>query len=68
MYLGDTVLQVMEMEVAQHLQNEWYRDKLPPVFHISKEVMRPYYLGWVIKKKSPWREVINRHILRIQQV
>ena len=29
---------------------------------------RPYYIGWVLHKVSPWRQKINRHILLVQQV
>lgn len=39
-----------------------------PIFHISKEVVRPYYIGWIIKKKSLWRSRVNAHILKYQQV
>ena len=65
---ADTVVQVTEMQVAQDLQSNWYRNKIPPVFHISKEVMRSYYLGWVVKKESQWCDAFNGHILKIQQV
>ena len=56
------------MQVAQDLQSDWYRNKIPPVYHLSKEVMRSYYLGWVVKKESKWSDAFNRHILKIQEV
>ena len=46
----------------------WYTGKPSPIFQLSKEVMRPYYLGWVVNKVSPWKEEIDRHVLTIQQV
>ena len=46
----------------------WYKDKPSPIFQLSKEVLRQYYLGWVVNKVSPWREKLDMHILRIQQV
>ena len=50
------------------LQNHWYNDKNPPYFHISKEVVRPYYHGWVYNKVSKWKDDLDMHILFIQQV
>ena len=55
-------------KVAGCLKNDYYVDKHTPIYHISKEVIRPYYLGWIIKKKTLWRNIINDHILRIQEV
>ena len=46
----------------------WYKNKPSPIFQMSREVLRPYYLGWVLTKASPWREELNRHILQVQQV
>ena len=56
------------MQVAEDLQSDWYRNKIPPVYHLSKEVMRSYYLGWVVKKESHWSDALNSHILKIQEV
>ena len=45
-----------------------YKNLTPPVFHISRETIRPYYHGWVFMKGSIWREKIDKHILLLQQV
>ena len=50
------------------LTDPWYRNLTPPVFHISRETIRPHYHGWVFRKGSIWRERIDRHILLTQQV
>ena len=50
------------------LTDPWYKNLTPPVFHISRETIRPYYHGWVFRKGSMWREKIDRHILLMQQV
>ena len=66
---GSSAVQMMAMQVGQVLkEDQWFRDKPAPVFHFSKEVMRSFYLGWVVNKQSSWRNVINNHILRIQEV
>ena len=49
-------------------KDHFYDNKPPPIFHISKEIIRPYYTGWIINKKSKWRNNVNAHILRFQQV
>lgn len=54
--------------IANCLKDDHYFDKPTPIYHISKEVIRPYYLGWIIKKKTLWRNIINDHILRIKEV
>ena len=54
--------------IANCLKDNHYVDKPTPIYHISKEVIRPYYLGWIIKKKTLWRNIINDHILRIKEV
>ena len=54
--------------IANCLKDDHYVDKPTPIYHISKEVIRPYYLGWIIKKKTLWRNIINDHILRIKEV
>ena len=54
--------------IANCLKDDYYVDKPTPIYHISKEVIRPYYLGWIIKKKTLWRNIINDHILRIKEV
>ena len=54
--------------IANCLKDDHYVDKQTPIYHISKEVIRPYYLGWIIKKKTLWRNIINDHILRIKEV
>ena len=59
---------IMLPKVAGCLKKDYYVDKPTPIYHISKEVIRPYYLGWIIKKKTLWRNIINDHILRIQEV
>ena len=58
----------MVMTIAECLNDGFYSDKPTPVFHISTEVMRQYYIGWIIKKKSIWKNVLNAHILTYQQV
>ena len=50
------------------LQEPFYKDKIPPYFHISKEVVRPYYHGWVYNKVSKWRDDLDMHTLFVQQV
>ena len=40
----------------------------PPVFHISREQIRAYYHGWVLRKGSVWKDEIGRHILLCAQV
>ena len=59
---------VMPTEVAPCLKDSFYDDKPTPILHFSKEVIRPYYVGWIIKKKSIWNNPINAHILKFQQV
>ena len=60
---------MMTIQVGQVLkEDDWFQDKPAPVFHFSKEVMRSFYLGWVVNKKSSWRNIINSHILKIQEV
>ena len=54
--------------IANCLKDDHYVDKPTPIYHISEEVIRPYYLGWIIKKKTLWRNILNDHILRIQEV
>ena len=54
--------------IANCLKDDHCVDKPTPIYHISKEVIRPYYLGWIIKKKTLWRNIINDHILRIKEV
>ncbi|XP_023331264.1 uncharacterized protein LOC111703537 isoform X2 [Eurytemora carolleeae] len=39
-----------------------------PSFYFSKELIRPYYYGWIVEKNSKWMAHINRHILLGQQV
>ena len=39
-----------------------------PKFHFSKEIIRPYYTGWVVQKISNLLDPINMHILRMHQV
>ena len=58
----------MIMPVTQCLNDDFYAKKPIPVFHISTEILREYYIGWIIKKKSIWRNVLNGHILKYQQV
>ena len=58
----------MIMPVTQCLNDDFYAKKPTPVFHISREILREYYIGWIIKKKSIWRNVLNGHILKYQQV
>ncbi|XP_023327576.1 uncharacterized protein LOC111700771 [Eurytemora carolleeae] len=40
--------------------------KLPKV-HFSKEIIRPYYTGWVVQKISNLLDPMNMHILRMHQ-
>ena len=56
------------MIISQCLNDDYFLDKPTPIFHISTEVLRPYYYGWVVNKKSKWRNAVNAHILRFQQV
>ena len=58
----------MIMPVTQCLNDDFYAKKPTPVFHISTEILREYYIGWIMKKKSIWRNVLNGHILKYQQV
>ena len=58
----------MIMPVTQCLNDDFYAKKPTPVFHISREILREYFIGWIIKKKSIWRNVLNGHILKYQQV
>ena len=50
------------------MTDPWYNNKTPPYFHISKEVLRPYYHGWIYNKVSKWKDDMDRHILTVQQV
>ena len=63
-----SLLTTYELVAYGILQNPWYNDKNPPYFHISKEVVRPYYHGWVYNKVSKWKDDLDMHILFIQQV
>ena len=45
-----------------------YISQFYPLFHVSKQKLRPYYHGWIFNKVSIWREVINNHILLLDQV
>ena len=66
---GTHSVQMTAALVGNSVQSDpWYGDKPSPIFQLSKEILRPYYLGWVVNKVSTWREKINRHILIIQQV
>ena len=38
------------------------------MFHLSKEHIRPHYHGWVFRKGSIWKELIDHHILQCEQV
>ena len=58
----------MLVMIPQCLNDDFYLDKPTPIFHISTEVLRPYYYGWVVNKRSKWRNAVNAHILRFQQV
>ena len=40
--------------------------KIP--LHFSEENLYSYYLGWVMAKKSPWKDMINNHIGLFKQV
>ena len=42
----------MIMPVTQCLNDDFYAKKPTPVFHISTEILREYYIGWIIKKKK----------------
>ena len=50
------------------LSDPWYKDKTPPYYHTSKEVLRPYYHGWICNRVSKWKDDLDMHILLIQQV
>ena len=45
-----------------------YKSLPAPVFHLSKEHIRPHYHGWVLRKGSAWKELIDQHILLCAQV
>ena len=36
--------------------------------YFSKEIMRPYYNSWIVQKLSPWRDELDKYILRLDQV
>ena len=50
------------------LTDPWYSTLPPPVFHLSRETVRPYYHGWVLSKGSVWRQAVDTHILQLQMV
>ena len=43
------------------------KDIAPTSFHFSKEEILPYYSGWVLHKRSRWEDLINEHVLRLQE-
>lgn len=50
-------------EIAYAVKHDpWYKNKQKPVFHFSKESLRPYYIGWVTGKLSPWKKIVDQHI------
>ena len=42
--------------------------KSQPQIHFSKENTYSYYLGWVMTKKSPWKNMINKYLILYKQV
>ena len=50
--------------VVWRLKNQ--EKKIP--LHFSEENTYSYYLGWVMAKKSPWRELINKYLGHCKQV
>ena len=44
------------------------RYKNLPKVHFSKEIIRPYYTGWVVQKISHFADPVNLHILHLHQV
>jgi hypothetical protein len=35
---------------------------------LLQELIKPYYIGWVVQKHSAWLEELNAHILLAMQV
>ena len=69
-YTEETHALLDKFEVVTYLvlRNPWYKNKTPPYFHISKEVVSPYYHGWICNKISKWKDDMDMHILSLQQV
>ena len=69
-HTAGTHAQLLGFEIVAYsvLNDPWYKDKTPPYFHISKEVIRPYYHGWITNKISKWKDELDMHILALQQV
>ena len=63
-----SLLTMYELIAYQLLSVSWYKDKTPPYFHVSKEVLRLSYHGLICNKVSKWKEDIDIHILLIQEV
>ena len=63
-----SLLTTYEFIAYEILSNPWYKDKTPPYYHISKEILRPYYHGWICNRVSKWKDDLDMHILFIQQV
>lgn len=63
-----SLLTTYEFIAYELLSNPWYKDKTPPYYHISKEILRPYYHGWICNRVSKWKDDLDMHILLLQQV
>ena len=62
------ILTTFEFIAYLMMSDPWYNDKTPPYFHVSKELLRPYYHGWIYNKISKWKDDLDMHILVVQQV
>ena len=51
----------MEMPVVGVVWRLKDQEKQIPL-HFSEENLYSYYLGWIMAKKSPWKNVINNHL------
>ncbi|XP_023330176.1 uncharacterized protein LOC111702653 [Eurytemora carolleeae] len=56
------------MEVIQDiLRNTDAFPERKQVLYFGKELIRPYYYGWVLQQDSKWAKHVNHHILLCQQ-
>ena len=63
-----SLLITYEFVAFEIISDPWYKDKTPPYYHVSKEILRPYYHGWICNRVSKWKDDLDMHILLIQQV
>ena len=77
------VFENLEIIAYNTLVNPDLKGKEPPIFHVSKALIRlkilknhrsflfffrAYYHGWVFNKISLWKESMDQHILIVLQV